>query len=283
MMDKVPRDAAKFMFTFTDLAGMRSDGDLDELYADYRKEIESDGALRRDGKFHVLNTIPDNSNARAVFKAALESKDLFRIGIAVHMFADTFAHQNFVGYYESFNSMKGLLEKAIPDVGHADAKHAPDWPALAWEDKRLIRKNASIDNKERVLAAAERILEELCKYRDPACPSETLEQKKSMLRVEIDKAIGDHDAKNQEQRNRIARYKNIIGDEFREYGEDDWLHNAVSLGFLGEVNPWARRRWKPDHEQSNWYRFQEAVKNHQWFAMDNILLPLTKDLELERI
>ena len=248
-----------------------------------KQEIECDGALRRDGKFHVLNTIPDNCNARASLKAAFESKDLYRIGIATHMFADTFAHQNFVGYYESFNSMKGLLEKAIPDVGHADAKHNPDWPALKWEDKRLIRGHASVDNKERFLAAAERILEEYCRFRDLSCEASVLEQKKKALREEIDKAIGDHDESNREQRNRIARFKKLIGDEFKEYDENDWLNESVKKGFLAPFNRWADSRWKPNHEESQWYRFQEAVRNHQWFTNDEILVPLTAHLELERM
>jgi hypothetical protein len=40
MMNKVPRDAS--MFTFTDVAAMRADDDLDELYDDYKKKSESE-------------------------------------------------------------------------------------------------------------------------------------------------------------------------------------------------------------------------------------------------
>jgi hypothetical protein len=39
-----------------------------------KEEIESNTALRRDGKFHILNTIPDNGNARLTLKAAFETK-----------------------------------------------------------------------------------------------------------------------------------------------------------------------------------------------------------------
>jgi len=39
-MNRVPRGAAKFMFTFTDFAAMRADVELRELYDDYKKEIE---------------------------------------------------------------------------------------------------------------------------------------------------------------------------------------------------------------------------------------------------
>ena len=53
---------------------------------------------RKDGKFHLLNTIPNNQNAIALLNDALLSGNVYRIGIATHMFADTFAHQNYVGF-----------------------------------------------------------------------------------------------------------------------------------------------------------------------------------------
>lgn len=248
-----------------------------------KNEIESDTTLRRDGKFHILNTIPDNSNASLALKAALETKDLYRIGIATHMYADTFAHQNFVGYYESFNSMKGLLEKVIPNVGHAEAKHSPDWPALVWDDERLIRKNTSVDNRERFLKAAGRLFEEYRKYVDPQCSADTVSKDKESLMTEIHKAIGDHDKNNEERPNRIARYKELIGKDFRDYKETGWFDEAAKKkGILPSFLPWTTYEWKPNHEGSNWYRFQEAVKAHQWFVRDNILDSITAPLELER-
>jgi hypothetical protein len=251
-----------------------------------KEEIENNSALRRDGKFHILNTIPDNSNARAVFKNAIKSKDLYRIGIAAHMYTDTFAHQNFVGYYESFNAkMKGgVLEKIIPNVGHADLQHQPDLPALVWKDKRLIRKNASIDNTERFLQAAEALFVELRKYIDPRCPERTITKDKKSLRTEIKKLIGAKDKDNKKKDDRIARYKKSIGTDFKEYHENEWFKEAVARKLLlGLIRPSERYTWKPDYKKSNWYQFQEAVKAHQQFAKDTILDPITKDLELERL
>jgi hypothetical protein len=251
-----------------------------------KEEIESDCALRRDGKFHVLNTIPDNGNARVLFKAALETKNIYRIGIAAHMFADTFAHQNFVGYYESFNAMKGLLDKAIPDVGHADAKHDPDLPGLVWNDVRLTRKNTEVSNKERFLAAAGRLFEEFRLYKDPACPQETLARDKASVLSEIDAAIGstgDHSRNGAEKERRMAAYRSLLNGGIPEYDKRAWFDEAVARkGILAPLGIWATYEWKPDYQDSHWFKFQEAVKNHQWFTKDNVLGKITDKLELDR-
>ncbi len=248
-----------------------------------KDEIESSSASRKDGKFHILNTIPDNSNARTVLKEALKNHDLYRIGIATHMYSDTFAHQNFVGYYESFNGMKGILEKVIPDVGHADAQHSPDLPGLIWEDPRLIRKNSTVDNKDRFVRAAEAIFVEFRKYIDPTCQDAQVSRDMASLTAEIEKTIGNHDKQNENRDNRINSYREAIGNNFREYDENGWFDESVNKGFLAPINPWATCKWKPNYKDSNWYKFQEAVKTHQWFAMDNVLTPIIADLELERV
>jgi hypothetical protein len=251
-----------------------------------RDEIECEGAMRCDGKLHVLNTIPDNSNACAVLQAAFDDANLYRIGIATHMYADTFAHQNFVGYYESFNAMKGVLGKAIPDVGHADAKHDPDLPGLIWDDKRLINKNKDICNRDRFLKAAERLFELYRRHKNPHCPSEVITADKASLSAAITHAIGEtggHAVNGQERKNRIARYRKAIGEDFKDYDEKEWFGVAIERkGFLAPINPWPSYAWKADHTDSHWFKFQEAVKNHQWFAKDNVLGPITGNLQLDR-
>jgi len=57
-------------------------------------------ARRPDGKMHILTTTPDNELAKKVFTTAREETAEFRLhrlGVAAHSFADTWAHQNFVG------------------------------------------------------------------------------------------------------------------------------------------------------------------------------------------
>lgn len=251
-----------------------------------KNEIQCDSAMRRDGKFHVLNTVPDNSNARTALRAALESDDLYRIGIASHMFADTFAHQNFVGYYESFNSMKGLLEKTIPNVGHADAKHEPDWPAHVWTDKRLVRRNTKIENRERFLSAAARLFEEYRRHLAQGPEDMKVNGDRDSLVAEIKEAIGDCDNNNDGRNNRIAHYRIALGEgvNVKEYDKDAWFKSAARKNsILPAFLPWTTYSCKANFQDSHWFRFQEAVKAHQWFVQDNILADITKDLELEKI
>ena len=82
------------------------------------------------------------------FKSSEDTR-LYRIGIATHAYADTWAHQNFVGWYDFFNDISLDVK---PDIGHANAEHHPDWPAHRWEDSRLI--NDQVDNADRFFAAA---------------------------------------------------------------------------------------------------------------------------------
>ena len=63
-------------------------------------------------------TMANSKNSQALLKAAFDSNDLYRIGIAIHAYADTWSHQNFVGYNDKVNAQKGLSKKLIPNICH---------------------------------------------------------------------------------------------------------------------------------------------------------------------
>ena len=60
---------------------------------------------------------------------------LYRIGIATHSYVDTWAHQNFAGWYDYYNNV-GLDPK--PDIRHSDGEHHPDWINHSWVDDSLV-------------------------------------------------------------------------------------------------------------------------------------------------
>lgn len=241
------------------------------------ENVAGDSARRCDGKLHLLNTTPDNQNANELLQAAFESKNLYRIGIATHTYSDTFAHQNFVGYYDAFNSMEGLLEKALPDIGHADARHQPDWPAVVWKDARLVQSHTEIDNKKRFLEAVGRLFE-YRRYLNST--GKKASQNKKNIIAEIDEAIGEYDSTNEQRDIRIARYKSIIGNDFIGYNESNWFNDAVKkrIGFF----KW-KYSWIDNYKESHWYKFQEAVKEHQKTAKDKILKPIFDKMELKNL
>jgi len=228
-----------------------------------KDEIFVDSGRRRDGKLHLLNTIPNNQNARLLFKEALDSKNLYRIGIATHTYSDTFAHQNFVGCKDSFNAMTGVVEKVIPYIGHAEAEHKPDWPAAFWEDERLIRSHSKVDNKQRFLDAAIRLFKEYCGFFGRSPSSQEIEN----LTKELDKAIGEEDDSNRLIENRIDRYKALIGNSFVEYDKEAWFKEATDRkkGFFKWIYS-----WKGNYRTSNWFQFQESVKAHQRLTLQKV-------------
>jgi hypothetical protein len=245
-------------------------------------EITGSTAYRRDGKLHIMNTIPDNLNSRQLMQAALYSHNPYSIGIATHMYADTFAHQNFVGFNEGFNEMKGIIENLIPNIGHADAKHKPDAPDLKWEDERLVPSHAKIDNRKRFLEAVRCIYEKYINYLNT--PDNCIG-----LISRIDEAIGAYDGSRED---RIDRYKTLIGSDFIEYDKKQWFKEAID--FVNEEVPYSdgvynvpisqtEWIWKGNCRETNWYRFQEAVKTHQWLAMDTVISPIFAKMEFRGV
>jgi len=257
----------------------------------------AESAWRKDGGMHWLNTTPDSENANRIMDTALTSGNLYRIGIACHGYADSWAHQNFTGYYNDFNSMTDPLSLAIPNIGHAEAFHNPDWTALVWKDKRLIA--SRIDNRDRFLEAAGQILQKLTKFIDPKMSKKELQKRETALKKDLDNCIGERDQANEYREERIARYKELA--ETREYGmgqiaeydEDRWLEQAVNEKVRGlrDRSDLFLSRWDPltdiytwkDSERYNethWYRFQEAVKQHQGETWEILKDKNLKGLEL---
>jgi len=141
-------------------------------------------AWRKDGAMHWLNTTPGSENANLILDAALATADLYRIGIACHAYADTWAHQNFVGYGHEFNAFIGPLFTAVmPNIGHADAIFHPDEATLRWRDPRLLHE--PIDNQARFLAAAVALYRKLARFVATNLPPEELDRRATALRDDL--------------------------------------------------------------------------------------------------
>ena len=254
------------------------------------------GARRRDGKMHWLVATPGGSLAQTLLDGAISSKDLYRLGIACHAYADTWAHQNFVGYKDGFNSMRGMLEEIIPDIGHADAKHAPDWPAAQWTDGRNLSSPA-VDNKGRFLSAADAIFAAISPQRRPPATGEGTKT----LRDDLDWAIGERDDSNTLRDARVGRYKMLAmrpeygATAIPDYSPKAWFGEAVrdALPFLpprvptpmGSVALFPKRYgWRDaqNYRQKHWFKFQEAVKAHQAATMEQMQLAIGDKMFLEK-
>ncbi len=236
-------------------------------------------ANRTDGKMHILNTTPNGGLAREWLDEALKVTSetrLYRIGIATHAYADTWAHQNFVGWYDYYNNIS-LDPK--PDIGHADAEHHPDWVAHRWDDSRLV--NGELSNTERFLDAAEYIYN---RYR-LHLESRGVSERKSWeeLRRDLYQAMGyDYSGcfKCDEDK-RIQAYKKLAP-WLRKFDKNKWKKNAMEGNLFELLSDGCWNVWREDidYQKTDWYRFQEAVKEHQALAMKQ-LEPLYKKMDVE--
>ncbi|RJR18318.1 MAG: hypothetical protein C4582_11755 [Desulfobacteraceae bacterium] len=242
----------------------------------------AESARRRDGKMHLLNTTPNGESALEMLYrafAAPERTRLYRIGIATHAYADTWAHQNFVGWHDSFNHMDLDLK---PNIGHADAGHHPDWMAHLWCDNRLVEKD--VDNRSRFLSAANHIFQHYCRYLGSQDrqfrPEEWGEVRKLMESVNDPSFTGNKNRHNEE---RIKKYRDFAP-WLPEFDERVWFSDAVDTLVYGlpdshhDLVPTIfkdRYFWKEDvvKEETPWYLFQEAVKAHERYAV-KLLSPL---------
>ncbi len=234
-------------------------------------------AKRSDQRTHILNTTPDSPLANRCFDEASKTNDLMQIGITSHSYADTWAHQNFVGYKHGFNGLKGILHKFIPNIGHADAMHDPDWPAHIWTDTRLIKANRIINNKRRFLDAAKRLYEKLC---DTLNIAPDRSERDSML-SDFDTAIG-HEKSNSGNRgkaNRIKKYVSLsMQPEYNartipDFTLDDWQDDAVDItrqpinedGVEETTIEWKSAQ---NYKRTKWFLFQEAIKKYQKHTLE---------------
>lgn len=232
-------------------------------------------ARRGDGKMHILNTTPDDEIANDMLSSAFKaSQDVrpYRIGIATHAYADSWAHQNFAGFNDSFN---GNVLNPIPNIGHAEAKHHPDWVGHRWEDDRLLE--GEVDNNMRFISAAKRLFEKYVEHLDSTASWAELE--KELLLAMGRSKRGD---KPYGEKGRLERYSQMAG-WLSEYDEDVWFDEAIEREVHGFEDPHDGIRskfilfkdeywWKDDidKEDTHWFKFQVAVKEHQALALDPI-------------
>ncbi|MBR2214547.1 MAG: hypothetical protein IJ849_02170 [Selenomonadaceae bacterium] len=120
--------------------------------SDEKLVCKKNGALAKKLAARLLETTLDNSDFS------------FRLGIGLHVYADTWAHQEFAGINATLNRVQSLifarqgsrLEKAIGELigsdsilsklvemmnplGHAAAVHCPDMPFLWWKSGEHFR------------------------------------------------------------------------------------------------------------------------------------------------
>lgn len=236
---------------------------------------------RKDGKTHPLNTTPDSSYAQKILAYTVQSavskhqandlSGLYRLGITTHAYVDTWAHQNFIGWFDDFNAIGANI---LPDIGHADAMHHPDWVSHRWNDHRL--QDPNVDNTLRFLTAAKKTYACYLDFQQKIGnnPANGWDQLAGQLQEIFGPTYsGDCERGVQE---RITSYRKLSG--LPDYDEYTWFANAIDEKMVFNIaNDHYEKKyvWKnaATKAETPWYRFQEAAKEHMICATD-ILRPV---------
>jgi hypothetical protein len=200
-----------------------------------------------EGKKNSYSTTPDSKNAGAMLIEALKSKNPYRIGIALHTYADTWSHQNFTGLREEWNSVYpwyNVFKSIVPNIGHAEAGHLPDIISERWTDHRF---NKRIKNKERAFVATREIYKALRKY--SRCGPFWSDVKNSYKKI-INASDYDH---------RKRKIKDFLESEnlgqIPKYSKDNWIDEALNKGGAQVV-------MEPNFKEKHWFKFHQAAKAH---------------------
>ncbi len=244
------------------------------------------------GEENCLLTVANSKNAQEILDEALNSGDLFRIGIAIHSFADTWSHQYFMGCENGVNSSP---DNPI-DLGHAYYGHKPDIVNKIWNDNRL-QSDEDIHNIDKFLEAAKFIFIKLHKFKNGS-NTET-ESLGAYEKLGLEKELSEAMSKNsflcdatklpvikylkplknisKATNPRIKAYKKLcpdLGQEKFQYNEKAWQEVAFKPvpGYMGfpELNQFDRY-WERDSisfKDSNWYKFQKALENQTSYLKD---------------
>jgi hypothetical protein len=227
------------------------------------------------GEKDCFVTIANSLNSQYLFDEALKAENLYRIGIAIHAFADTWAHQNFIGYKDKLNAQKGLGYKIIPNIGHADFVHEPDKIHNRWYDGRLRLGMREIDNDERFLQAAKQIYLRLYLYNHPGSGEHqaVAEYENQKLEKLLLDAMDEAYLWGSSEHARRKAYQKICPElklDKYHYDSNAWRYGAIEKKEI-ELDIFDKYWGKENFLDSDWYKFQKAVEDHRDLALDRFL------------
>jgi len=248
---------------------------------------------------------PDSPVAHDMIASAIADRHkrygLARLGIAMHVYADTWAHQGFAGVCHQINYITTLDHEGNPDatisswfgdvldrlksevvatawpLGHGAALSNPDKPFLQWSyvdhrGEKILR-----DNPSDFVTAADHLCRAMRRYiaGDPNADLPGLpdadREKIAGLFLELEDP--DSHVRWQGWAERIARGDFSFGPAeitFIDKGEGSWKHQALgttaAVDDEGTVFPFT-----PEFLTSRWKQFHDAAEAHRSSVVRDIL------------
>jgi hypothetical protein len=216
------------------------------------------------------------ANSRAVKDLlihALKQKNLYKMGIALHTFADSWAHDGYSGIIQKWNTVSE--SSPLPPIGHAQAGKKPD----LLEERSP--KGMATSNLEKYIAAAKKTYRYLCLYNGTSYEDEDLQietlklvwmtstgkikpLRERISDYSIELAVPPFD--------RMLWYQQALidppkpGDDFAGFDKLLWARDHI----LGKPLGIRRLKAKDEFQHSHLYKWNEAAKYQRTWALSEI-------------
>ncbi|CAH2777829.1 MAG: FIG00454669: hypothetical protein [uncultured Paraburkholderia sp.] len=252
----------------------------------------------------------DSQVAREVVRRAICQRDteaaLHRLGVTLHTYVDTWAHQGFAGIESRLNRVLGLeaedcmhegwfarlthatrhlierieenvLTVALP-VGHGTALNYPDLPWAKWSytDGRGVR--VERNNLPEFMQAADMTCRAVRGFLAGREDFETQPGLPEDIGIALSHLLNTH--RNPDDYLHVRRLRRALAEGaipslrecFPEYvpkGLGSWKH--VATGFERHDDSGDRPQWTGEFEKSDYRLFHDAVKHHRFVTTQEIL------------
>ena len=226
---------------------------------------------------------------------------LHRLGIALHVYADTWSHQDFSGLQTELNDVeeidvlnedrvgiakvfkdffRGITESLIPQIGHAETVTLPDEPYREWSFYHVYQKR-SIHRKNWLICqdACRAIYKEIkgFLYKNPEYRTE-----KPIPWGDIKSTVTNLFKQRGDMEERCSNWAEKINDSGFGfacqsvekdvlYDDREWFRTAVEVKKNDGGEKYFNK--KDDFHISDWKHFHDAASSHRFFVLQELLSP----------
>ena len=230
-----------------------------------------------------------------------KENSLHRLGITLHVYADTWAHQGFAGIQNDVNSVKyleddetsqTLIEKleeffqdqfdkkqsrfvdGVSPLGHGAVLSYPDRPYLKWRYKNSYGNMIERNNPSDFLEAAQNMFKVMQRFllANPAAEVPNLDQQDAEQIIQLFQTITNSDGaiRHREWVKRINQGEFRFGSEEVHYDENEWTYRAFGSS-LKDFHI-EKFNYGSNFSDSDWKKFQDALQDHHYYLL-RVLFP----------
>lgn len=228
---------------------------------------------------------------KAAFDPGVKSKPnaLHRLGISMHVYADTWAHQGFAGIIDPVNEVNaakdtgnsgvfsgilqqcldGIVESAAPALGHGKAYIFPDMPFLSWSYTNGRGQPIARNNTDIFCEAANALCKAMQRYRGGTETGIGTDDAATIRRFFAGFKSADGKERHDKWVRGIAEGDFSFGREDVAYdadGNDSWKGQA-----LGDSRDLPKYPYFQGFLASEWKYFHDALQEHRLTMLHAIL------------